>query len=162
MAPALTEYLLLSSPLVPGIRTSAIKQDVLGWQLDSRNHRRAGTASRCPADHAGLLTGDILLAVDGAAITGADDLVRLLDAEKWIAQFRLTFCAARISAGSGRPCAKENNLHYPAAPPVKNSCKTVALLRRLSLAANNNVSVLLFEAMSCSSTTAGLCFSSVI
>ncbi len=35
-----------------------------------------------PADHAGLLTGDILLAIDGAAITGADDLVRLLDAEK--------------------------------------------------------------------------------
>lgn len=35
-----------------------------------------------PADHAGLLTGDILLAVDGVPITGADDLVRLLDAEK--------------------------------------------------------------------------------
>jgi len=35
-----------------------------------------------PADQAGLLTGDILLAVDGAAVTGADDLVRLLDAEK--------------------------------------------------------------------------------
>lgn len=35
-----------------------------------------------PADHAGLLTGDILLAVDGAEITGADDLVRLLDADK--------------------------------------------------------------------------------
>jgi S1-C subfamily serine protease len=35
-----------------------------------------------PADQAGLLTGDIVLAVDGAAITGADDLVRLLDAEK--------------------------------------------------------------------------------
>jgi S1-C subfamily serine protease len=35
-----------------------------------------------PADHAGLLTGDILLSVDGATITGADDLVRLLDAEK--------------------------------------------------------------------------------
>src|SRR6202045_2598061 len=35
-----------------------------------------------PADHAGLLTGDILLAVDGAPVTGADDLVRLLDAEK--------------------------------------------------------------------------------
>jgi S1-C subfamily serine protease len=35
-----------------------------------------------PADHAGLLTGDILLAVDGTEITGADDLVRLLDAEK--------------------------------------------------------------------------------
>jgi S1-C subfamily serine protease len=35
-----------------------------------------------PADHAGLLTGDILLAVDGVSITGADDLVRSLDAEK--------------------------------------------------------------------------------
>jgi S1-C subfamily serine protease len=33
-----------------------------------------------PADHAGLLTGDILLAVDGVPVTGADDLVRLLDA----------------------------------------------------------------------------------
>jgi S1-C subfamily serine protease len=35
-----------------------------------------------PADHAGLLTGDILLAVDGATITGADDLVRVLDGDK--------------------------------------------------------------------------------
>ena len=35
-----------------------------------------------PADHAGLLTGDILLAADGVPITGADDLVRLLDAAK--------------------------------------------------------------------------------
>jgi S1-C subfamily serine protease len=35
-----------------------------------------------PADHAGLLTGDILLGADGIPITGADDLVRLLDAEK--------------------------------------------------------------------------------
>ncbi|MEJ0096001.1 MAG: trypsin-like peptidase domain-containing protein [Methylocella sp.] len=35
-----------------------------------------------PADHAGLLTGDIVLAIDGAPITGAGDLVRLLDAEK--------------------------------------------------------------------------------
>ncbi len=34
------------------------------------------------ADQAGLLTGAILLAGDGAAVTGADDLVRLLDAEK--------------------------------------------------------------------------------
>jgi S1-C subfamily serine protease len=35
-----------------------------------------------PADQAGLLTGDILLAIDGAAVTGADDLLRFLDAEK--------------------------------------------------------------------------------
>jgi S1-C subfamily serine protease len=35
-----------------------------------------------PADEAGLLTGDILLGVDGSPVLGADDLVRLLDAEK--------------------------------------------------------------------------------
>ncbi len=35
-----------------------------------------------PADHAGLLTGDILLAIDGMPVSGADDLVRLLDADK--------------------------------------------------------------------------------
>ncbi len=35
-----------------------------------------------PADHAGLLTGDILLAIDSAAVSGADDLVRLLDQDK--------------------------------------------------------------------------------
>ena len=35
-----------------------------------------------PADEAGLLTGDILIAVDNVAVTGVDDLVRLLDAEK--------------------------------------------------------------------------------
>lgn len=34
-----------------------------------------------PADHAGLLTGDILLAVDGAPVAGAGDLVRLLGAD---------------------------------------------------------------------------------
>lgn len=35
-----------------------------------------------PADRAGLMTGDILIAVAGEPITGSDDLVRLLDADK--------------------------------------------------------------------------------
>jgi S1-C subfamily serine protease len=35
-----------------------------------------------PADHAGLRSGDIILALDGAAVTGADDLIRLLAGDK--------------------------------------------------------------------------------
>jgi S1-C subfamily serine protease len=33
-----------------------------------------------PADRAGLADGDIILSLDGIAVTGADDLIRLLDA----------------------------------------------------------------------------------
>jgi S1-C subfamily serine protease len=35
-----------------------------------------------PADRAGLRVGDIVLALDGTAVTGADDLIRLLAGEK--------------------------------------------------------------------------------
>ena len=35
-----------------------------------------------PADEAQLLTGDIIIAIDGTPVTGVDDLVRLLDADK--------------------------------------------------------------------------------
>ena len=42
----------------------------------------AGVEPASPAGRAGLLQGDVLIALDGHAITGADDLVRLLTAEK--------------------------------------------------------------------------------
>src|SRR6266536_3290375 len=35
-----------------------------------------------PAERAGLVAGDIILALDGAAVTGADDLVRMLTGDK--------------------------------------------------------------------------------
>ena len=35
-----------------------------------------------PAAQAGLLAGDLVLSVDGVAIEGADDLIRLLNAER--------------------------------------------------------------------------------
>jgi S1-C subfamily serine protease len=40
------------------------------------------TEKDSPADHAGLLSGDILVSIDGAPITGSSDLVRALDASK--------------------------------------------------------------------------------
>ena len=40
--------------------------------------RRAGSA----ADRAGLRAGDIIVALDGATITGADDLIRALTGDK--------------------------------------------------------------------------------
>ncbi len=35
-----------------------------------------------PAEHAGLKSGDVVLSLDGVPVTGADDLIRLLDATK--------------------------------------------------------------------------------
>ncbi len=35
-----------------------------------------------PADHAGLLTGDMIIALDGRRVNGVEDLLRLLDADK--------------------------------------------------------------------------------
>ena len=35
-----------------------------------------------PAERAGLASGDIVLSLDGTAVTGADDLIRLLAGDK--------------------------------------------------------------------------------
>ena len=35
-----------------------------------------------PAHRAGLKSGDVVLSLDGVPVTGADDLIRLLDATK--------------------------------------------------------------------------------
>ena len=35
-----------------------------------------------PAERAGLMSGDIILSLDGLPVTGADDLIRLLTADK--------------------------------------------------------------------------------
>jgi S1-C subfamily serine protease len=38
--------------------------------------------NKSPADEAGLLTGDLVIGLDGVTVTGADDLVRLLNADR--------------------------------------------------------------------------------
>jgi S1-C subfamily serine protease len=42
----------------------------------------ASIETASPADRAGLVTGDVLLSLDGQAVTGADDLIRILTADK--------------------------------------------------------------------------------
>jgi S1-C subfamily serine protease len=42
----------------------------------------AGVEPASPADRAGLVAGDMLLSLDGQAMTGADDLIRILTGEK--------------------------------------------------------------------------------
>jgi len=42
----------------------------------------SGVEAGGPADRAGLAAGDIILSLDGAVVAGADDLVRLLTADK--------------------------------------------------------------------------------
>ena len=37
---------------------------------------------RSPAERAGLMSGDIILALDGIEVTGADDLIRMLAGDK--------------------------------------------------------------------------------
>jgi S1-C subfamily serine protease len=41
-----------------------------------------GVEPGSPAELAGITAGDIILALDGVAISGADDLIRALDGDK--------------------------------------------------------------------------------
>ena len=67
-----------------GAATAAIPRRIaLRLGLEQATGARILTVDqRGPASHAGLLSGDLILALDGKAVTGVGDLLRALDAEK--------------------------------------------------------------------------------
>ena len=62
-----------------------------------------------PAERAGLVSGDIILALDGIAVTGADDLIRMLAGEKIGRAVEIETLRngsrRRVVAGAGRAAA---------------------------------------------------------
>src|SRR5437660_6521720 len=75
------------------VRRASIGIAAQQFTLSRRRRHAAGIAQESavmvasvepgsPADRAGLASGDIILALDGSAVTGADDLIRLLAREK--------------------------------------------------------------------------------
>jgi S1-C subfamily serine protease len=67
-----------------GAGTVAIPRRIaLRLGLEQTNGARVlAVEARSPADHAGLLTGDMIVALDGKLVSGAEDLLRMLDADK--------------------------------------------------------------------------------
>jgi len=60
-----------------------------------------------PAGSAGLQEGDMLLSLDGIAITGTDDLIRLLDAERIRRETSVSFMPdGKIERTSLRPAER--------------------------------------------------------
>jgi S1-C subfamily serine protease len=67
-----------------GAGTAAIPRRIaLRLGLEQANGARVlGVERGSPAEHAGLLTGDMVIALDGKRVGGVEDLLRLLDADK--------------------------------------------------------------------------------
>ena len=71
-------YIGISAGTTPIPRRIALR---LG--LEQANGARVlGVEQGSPAEHAGLLTGDMVIALDGKRVAGVEDLLRLLDADK--------------------------------------------------------------------------------
>jgi S1-C subfamily serine protease len=71
-------YIGVGAGTVPIPRRIALR---LG--LDQANGARVlGVEQGSPADQAGMLTGDMVIALDGKRVNGVEDLLRLLDADK--------------------------------------------------------------------------------
>jgi S1-C subfamily serine protease len=71
-------YIGLAAESAPVPRRLALRLDLTA----KRAVRISSVEKHSPAAEAGLRAGDFIMALDGAAVTGADDLIRLLDASR--------------------------------------------------------------------------------
>jgi len=71
-------YIGIGAGTVPIPRRIALR-----LSLEQANGARVlGIEPGSPADHAGLLSGDMVIALDGKRVNGVEDLLRMLDADK--------------------------------------------------------------------------------
>jgi S1-C subfamily serine protease len=71
-------YLGLGAGTAPIPRRIALRHEL----AQPTGARILSTDQSGPADQAGLLTGDLIIALDGARVNGVEELLRLLDADK--------------------------------------------------------------------------------
>jgi S1-C subfamily serine protease len=71
-------YLGLGAGTTPIPRRIALRHEL----AQPNGARILNVEQSSPADHAGLLTGDLIIALDGARVDGVESLLRLLDSEK--------------------------------------------------------------------------------
>jgi S1-C subfamily serine protease len=72
----------IAAETVPLPRRISVAAQAMGHGAGKRAIRISEVMAGGPANQAGLLAGDLVLSVDGLAIEGADDLIRLLNAER--------------------------------------------------------------------------------
>jgi S1-C subfamily serine protease len=72
----------IAAETVPLPRRIGLAATIAGHGAGARAIRISEVMSGGPAATAGLLAGDLLIAVDGVAVEGADDLIRLLNADR--------------------------------------------------------------------------------
>src|SRR5262249_38071288 len=72
----------IAAETVPLPRRIGLAAQSMGHGAGRRAIRISEVLAGGPAAEAGLLAGDLILSVDGRAIEGADDLIRLLNAER--------------------------------------------------------------------------------
>jgi S1-C subfamily serine protease len=96
-------FIGISGDTVPLLRRTALAAGI----ASASALRVRGVEPGGPASQAGIISGDLIVAVDGHPVTGVDDLIRLLDGERIGKDVELQIVrAAKVSTTVVRPIAR--------------------------------------------------------